>query len=279
MKRLITMAALLLLTAGSASAYTFSLDSFSLVKNGVRFFNDEFDNGIAPPDAPNFKNGVSASYWVRPGTTVGPESSGKLTLDSSTATPSSFNPDVTKLHIAMLNGIYFDRDLKTVDTFSIEGLWDLGYPATEINKTEKFGIRTNDVSGGNGNDQLRLSVFNDFSGNSFISFDRFNGDLNGVVPNEMIALESGHDQILLKLSKLSTDSDLITASFQYVDNGIFGAEQFFSQQGLIFQGENFTRAAFFASEVVNPVPIPAAVWLFGSGLIGLIGYSKRRKTA
>ncbi len=30
---------------------------------------------------------------------------------------------------------------------------------------------------------------------------------------------------------------------------------------------------------VSAVPIPAAVWLFGSGLLGLIGYSKRKKTA
>ena len=29
--------------------------------------------------------------------------------------------------------------------------------------------------------------------------------------------------------------------------------------------------------VVNPVPIPAAVWLFGSGLIGLIGIAGRKK--
>ncbi|MCH8106682.1 MAG: VPLPA-CTERM sorting domain-containing protein [Proteobacteria bacterium] len=29
----------------------------------------------------------------------------------------------------------------------------------------------------------------------------------------------------------------------------------------------------------NPVPVPAAVWLFGTGLIGLIGISKRRKSA
>ncbi len=27
------------------------------------------------------------------------------------------------------------------------------------------------------------------------------------------------------------------------------------------------------------VPIPAAVWLFGSGLLGLIGFSKRKKAA
>jgi len=32
---------------------------------------------------------------------------------------------------------------------------------------------------------------------------------------------------------------------------------------------------------VNPVvvPIPGAVWIFGSGLLGLIGFSKRKKQA
>jgi hypothetical protein len=29
---------------------------------------------------------------------------------------------------------------------------------------------------------------------------------------------------------------------------------------------------------VNPVPVPAAVWLFGSGLIGLIGIVRRKKS-
>jgi len=31
--------------------------------------------------------------------------------------------------------------------------------------------------------------------------------------------------------------------------------------------------------VVNPVPVPAAVWLFGSGLIGLIGVARRKRAA
>ena len=30
---------------------------------------------------------------------------------------------------------------------------------------------------------------------------------------------------------------------------------------------------------VNPVPVPAAVWLFGSGLLGLIGIARRRAAA
>jgi len=29
---------------------------------------------------------------------------------------------------------------------------------------------------------------------------------------------------------------------------------------------------------VSPVPVPAAVWLFGSALLGLVGFSKLRKT-
>ena len=30
------------------------------------------------------------------------------------------------------------------------------------------------------------------------------------------------------------------------------------------------------SQVSSPVPVPAAVWLFGSGLIGLVGMTRRR---
>jgi hypothetical protein len=29
----------------------------------------------------------------------------------------------------------------------------------------------------------------------------------------------------------------------------------------------------------SAVPVPAAIWLFGSALVGLIGFGKRRKTA
>ncbi|MFC1560704.1 VPLPA-CTERM sorting domain-containing protein [Pseudomonadota bacterium] len=29
----------------------------------------------------------------------------------------------------------------------------------------------------------------------------------------------------------------------------------------------------------SAVPVPAAVWLFGTALIGLVGFSKRRKAA
>ena len=44
----------------------------------------------------------------------------------------------------------------------------------------------------------------------------------------------------------------------------------------IFNGEDFTRAQF---QAVTPVPLPAAIWLFGSGLLGLIGVSRRKRPA
>ncbi len=40
-----------------------------------------------------------------------------------------------------------------------------------------------------------------------------------------------------------------------------------------------SSTVWFDNVSVNPVPVPAAVWLFGSGLLGLIGFSRRKKAA
>lgn len=43
-------------------------------------------------------------------------------------------------------------------------------------------------------------------------------------------------------------------------------------------GARFTSTAVYSGDVVNTpaIPVPAAVWLFGSGLIGLVGVARRR---
>ena len=69
--------------------------------------------------------------------------------------------------------------------------------------------------------------------------------------------------------------------------GLFGIQAgvILSQSGYSgsFNG-NFASGPFQALSdtfpaPVNPVPVPAAIWLFGTALIGLFGYSKRRKAA
>jgi hypothetical protein len=45
-------------------------------------------------------------------------------------------------------------------------------------------------------------------------------------------------------------------------------------------GVAFTSDQVLSGDVVNqPVPIPPALWLFGSGLLGLVGIARRKKAA
>ena len=46
-----------------------------------------------------------------------------------------------------------------------------------------------------------------------------------------------------------------------------------------FQSLNAPGGRVFAAWAVHPVPVPAAVWLFGSGIIGLIGIARRKTRA
>jgi hypothetical protein len=41
-------------------------------------------------------------------------------------------------------------------------------------------------------------------------------------------------------------------------------------------GCNILTSVFVATDSLTPVPVPAAVWLFGSGLLGLAGIARRR---
>jgi hypothetical protein len=47
-------------------------------------------------------------------------------------------------------------------------------------------------------------------------------------------------------------------------------------QGVNAGGEGIEKKGFYT---VTAVPVPAAIWLFGSGLLGLIGIARRKKAA
>jgi len=67
----------------AAQAYNLRIAEFLVVKNGSTLFDDSFTDRNPPPSAPNYATGASASYSVNAGATVGPESGGKLTLNSA----------------------------------------------------------------------------------------------------------------------------------------------------------------------------------------------------
>jgi len=91
---------------------------------------------------------------------------------------------------------------------------------------------------------------------------------------------------------LWTDTDIAVASPSLLSFRMFGdwegntADMFFGSrtattignQFLLweyFEGEEIRSASYSATASV--VPVPAAVWLFGTALVGLAGFSRRRK--
>ena len=51
---------------------------------------------------------------------------------------------------------------------------------------------------------------------------------------------------------------------------------------LTHNDQNSAESIFMASSLdirLSPIPVPAAIWLFGSGLLGLVGFSRRKAKA
>ena len=262
--------------APAHAAYMFYVDNFSVDKNGAPLFNDSFSDGLPPPNAPNFlTNGVSASYSVYG--TVGPETGGKLVLDSTGAVPSTGPvPNLVQNIILNTNTSDLPADaslgLKSNMTFSVSGLFDFVQPGPV---GEGYGIRLTDYTPSHtGNDIIDLLLTR--GGNSALNFQLRQVDLTlgTITILEEIAADPLHQQFLLSLSKTDAGSSAIHAAFAYVDSGMTGNATSFSSTPTIFNGESYTSAGI---HTLTPVPLPAAGGLLLSGLVAVFGSACRRR--
>lgn len=260
------------------AAYLFSVDNFSVDKNGAPLFNDSFSDGLPPPNAPNFlTNGASAGYSVYG--TVGPETGGKLALDSAGAVPSTGPvPNMNMVQNIILNTNTSDLPadaslgLKNNMTFSVSGLFDFVQPGPA---GEGYGIRLTDYTPTHtGNDIVDLLLTR--SSDSMLNFQLRQVDLTlgTITILEEITADPFHQQFLLSLSKTNTGSSAIHAAFAYVDSGVTGGATSFTSTPTIFNGESYTSAGIHAQ---TPVPLPAAGWLLLSGLATVFGSAWRRR--
>lgn len=265
-------------TVPADAAVVASIDRFLVTKNGSAFFDDTFADGFSPPSAPNFPNGVPASYFVQGNFVPNSESGGRLAFDSvgfiPTANvlgvPATFATATLLTNIDPANLV---NGLKSNSTFSVRGVFDYVVPSGQHLQSTSYGVRLTD---GGGDDVLDLRVLLGPGNTPEVFFRRqdFISETLTIL-GEVPLPVSGFDQIALILTRGSLLNNSISASFELLSGGIpIGPSTVLAMTADIFNGENFTRADFRATA---PVPEPSTYALMLAGLIALGGLSRSRR--
>jgi len=139
-------------------------------------------------------------------------------------------------------------------------LVDTYVTANTIGSTLGLGFVSGTLVNSTGNDLVLFGV-----GTVDDSFDL----TIGAITQSLIAIDSGF---------LTPNGLRLNAVAVNLDDFSIGVDGIFTNILLTFQD---TSSEFALAGALNPppaaVPVPAAVWLFGSGLLGLVGVARRKK--
>lgn len=240
-----------------AQAFDFAISNFKVDRNGQTIFDDSFTSS-APPAAPNFKSGTTASYHI-PAGSFSPAVGGKLHLNSSAAT---ISPAVsTRLVVAaQLNTSKDATDtstgLKPGATIEVSGTWDATTPA---DSQETYWIELGDwvdlgTAGGPTCECIRVGVVKQAEGAVLIRFwrDSISNDVsqNKTILGSVPFSPGTNQQILFKLKKASATSNAVTATYAFVNDGVAGTETALPGTTDLFTARGYAVAAFKASAPV-----------------------------
>ena len=273
-----------LVTAGfstNSHALIVSIDEFTILRNDALFFTDSFTDGNPPPSTPTptFADGTAASYLIQGTFPSGSEAGGSLQLNTAIGQPSFNAIGQERLTVgataATDRSTNFALGLKSDDTLSVTGIFSLTTPPGPL--FSGYGLQLQDGPVGGSNHQV-LQIFVNFNvatGQPRISFilQDFDADSITTLGSALLTPPGGANEILLNISRPDLANDNFFASFAYVTGGVVGSSTQFSLSGLGFQGEDFVRARFFASQDLPlAVPEPGTAWLIGlAGLFMLAG--------
>ena len=164
---------------------------------------------------------------------------------------------------------------KTIQVWCIAFLWLLA-TGTSLAATVPYTFEVNIDSGSlSGNTYSGSFSYDDSDPTSLVDFDfTFDGDsfsetddpLAAVFfsifdPDEFVGIEYLASSINYEIYFAPGFGSVTEASFSYI-----GLASLDFDEG-------------FGDITYSVVPVPAAVWLFGTALVGLVGFNKRRKSA
>ena len=260
---------------------TFYIDDFSITKNGLAWFNDPFNDGSPPPSVQNTIIGGNTSTLYSMLGSVGPESGMGLSLAGSGRVPNQgASGKMSLTQHAILESdtttTNFTKGLKSNDTFSVTGIFNLVVPSLG----SSYWVNLTDGTSSNATDDwVSMEVWTSSTpGNSYgksyvgLIYQNFVSATDQVMAADLLA--PGNAQIALTLTRANTTSNTVTGSYAYINGGVWGSLDTFTPTAPIFDVEDFTRAEFGAS---SPVPVPASLLLLGPGLVGLAAIRRRLK--
>lgn len=289
----ITLSAILLVMSSLAQATAFSIDEFTITRNGSMFFQDTFDNGDPMVTGYTFSNGNTAVYDTLPAVLPGTESGSRYVIDPTLG--EAMNSPLSGLPIYIQrvrvvtntsnNAADLGRGLKDDDSFTVTGVFDLVEPTLA---GERYGVRISDrASGGTYDDVVEVTMQLTSSGTlvQFREQDVVNHNYNVFGSVEFTAAALGlsdadfamYDQIAFILDRSTATSDIF-GSFRLFDrDGVLGDYTYnFAGGATIFEGERFTTAEFIAVVPQSSVPEASSLSMLVLGLLALGGLSRRK---
>lgn len=278
--RVLSFLAVAIVWSTNSSAQTASIDQFSLQRDGIAVFTDDFNDGVAPPSAPSFSSGVPLSYFVQGSFPAGSESGGFLRLDSANGAlgTNAIEAPRRSLVATLLTSITGgSTQLGIGNTLSESGVFSLTSPAGPLFST--YGIRFTDSL--TVPQVLQLGVrFNDATRRTeiYYVYQDFVANTISTLATVDLAPPVGADEIQFTLSRPSTSNNNFFASFSFLSGGhAIGNGGSFETAGALFRGQNAVRGQFFAAQAVTPVPEPETYALMLAGFAWL-GLAARRRS-
>lgn len=114
-----------------------------------------------------------------------------------------------------------------------------------------------------------------------VDFSSGSGNTLTITAGSMVFTESDDDNFLFGFPTMVIDPNPLFSEMNFsTTSGYLFFDSFFD----VFDAEdnygNMVNGTWdFNSLSITPVPVPAALWLLGSGLIGLAGFAGKRETA